>query len=92
MIDVLLGLFTAVMLFASLRHVRALLHRRQVLREMYRALDEAADRGAASLVAKPEAGGSLSGEHSIVRGVLVETPPELRREKRTTGESGRVAI
>lgn len=36
MINILLGLFAAAMLFATLQHIRALLNRRRVLREMYR--------------------------------------------------------
>lgn len=40
MIDILLGLFAAAMLFACARHIQALRRRKQVLQAMYRAMDE----------------------------------------------------
>lgn len=93
MINILLAVFAAAMLFASLRHMRAVLRRQRVLKDMYDALDVAAERSHHddSSDREPVSVTTLSGEYPIVRGVLVETPPELRREKKATdaNESGR---
>lgn len=82
MINSLLGLFAAAMLFVCFQHIRALLRHRQILREMYRAMDEAAENRDVAPSIPPRASVSSSGEHPIVRGVFVGTPHELRREEK----------
>ncbi len=98
MLSIALAVFAAAMLFATVRHVLALVRREHALKEMHVALavagrprrGRAMERGQEKSESF-EGVAMITGEQPIDRGVLVGAPPELRREADPSDSGAHVA-